>query len=313
MRVRGQEMRIASRSFMVVVLLCVSTFSACLKNPAKITQATFEPVYRSSKAIQGAIGPGVTYVKFGELLQTFSTEIAIARDHQLSGPDKKLLALYEDALSAYKFSAALWKLKLDSHDEVWKGEIPVGFESKEVSPEIARGLIKYGLVPENRMIESTGAKYQALPAESVQFVWLKADDILKQATEMYYGRPQPPPATSAPSSAPTSPNPPSTAPAMPKANWEVKDETFQVGSSDSTAKWISYKFSISNSSGSPVRIDATVQLLDRDGNVVTYMNRVGLEVSALSTQIVTGTTYVAEDSAQRIVDMKVIGKPSVTK
>jgi hypothetical protein len=37
-------------------------------------------VYRASKAVQGAMGPGVTYAKFGELLQGFSTEIAIAKD-----------------------------------------------------------------------------------------------------------------------------------------------------------------------------------------------------------------------------------------
>jgi hypothetical protein len=73
--------------------------------PPTITQATFEPVYRASKAIQGATGPGVTYVKFDELLQALSTEIAIAKDQQMNDLDRKLIALYEEALAAYKLSA----------------------------------------------------------------------------------------------------------------------------------------------------------------------------------------------------------------
>jgi hypothetical protein len=94
-------------------------------SPPTITQATFEPVYRSSKAIQGASGPGVTYAKFGELLQGLSTETGIAKDHQINDPDRQLIALYDDALRGYKFSAELWKMRLDAHSESWKGELPV--------------------------------------------------------------------------------------------------------------------------------------------------------------------------------------------
>jgi hypothetical protein len=157
-----------------------------------VTQATFEPVYRASKAIQGATGPGVTYAKFGELLQGLSTEIAIAKDHQLNEADKKLLALYDDALTAYKFSAKLWSLKIEAHNDYWKDEIPVAFSGKPPGADVAPGLTQYGLVPENRVLKLTGAKYQALPKEAIQFVWTKADEILNQATEMYYGRSQAP-------------------------------------------------------------------------------------------------------------------------
>ena len=52
----------------------------------------------------------------------------------------------------------------------------------------ASELAKYGLVPADRRMSYTGAKYQALPATAIQTVWLKADGILKQATDMYYGR-----------------------------------------------------------------------------------------------------------------------------
>ena len=102
----------ASIRIFALTLLAVASFvgrSTSLAPPAAppptITQATFEPVYRASKAIQGATGPGVTYVKFDELLQALSTEIAIAKDQQMNDLDRKLIALYEEALAAYKLSA----------------------------------------------------------------------------------------------------------------------------------------------------------------------------------------------------------------
>lgn len=86
--------------------------------PSTITQATFEPVYRASKAMQGATGPRITYAKFDELLQTLSTEVAIAQDHQMNELDRKLIALYEEALATYKVSATLWKTEIAAHDEL---------------------------------------------------------------------------------------------------------------------------------------------------------------------------------------------------
>ena len=47
----------------------------------------------------------MTYAKFDELLQALSTEIAIAKDHQMNDLDRKLIALYEEALAEYKLSA----------------------------------------------------------------------------------------------------------------------------------------------------------------------------------------------------------------
>jgi hypothetical protein len=204
--------RIARNRAILVVggLLWLGAFQACSKPldpppapPPTITQATFEPVYRASKAIQGATGPGVTYVKFGELLQGLSTEIGIAKDHQMNDLDKKLMALYDDALSAYKFSSELWKHKINASDNVWKGEIPVAFV---LNGKMTRSdgvseaeLQQYALVPVDRKVPYTGRKYQALPAEAIQMVWLKADAILKQATEMYYGRSAASKTTTAPS------------------------------------------------------------------------------------------------------------------
>ena len=174
----------------VLTALTAFSFVGCSTPPPPptITQATWEPVYRASKAIQGATGPGVTYVKFGELLQGLSTEISIARDHQMNDLDKKLLALYEESLAAYKFSATLWKIKIEAHHDMWNGEIPVVFTRGRAEPEVAAGIEKYGLTPVPRTVRLTGNTYEALPATTIQEMWTKADEILKRATEMYYGR-----------------------------------------------------------------------------------------------------------------------------
>src|SRR6185503_16346089 len=84
---------------------------------APVTVATFSALYRAGKTVQGATASGVTYVKFGELLQGFSTEMQIAKDHPLNDTDTSLLALYEKAFGQYQFSALLWKRKLDSTED----------------------------------------------------------------------------------------------------------------------------------------------------------------------------------------------------
>lgn len=155
--------------------------------PITITQATFEPVYRASKTIQGSTATGVTHVQFGELLQKFSTEIAIAKDKQMNELDKKLVAVYDEGLAAYQFSNELWKVKLESDEETWKGEIPVSIKGK-TSPVIDAGVKKYGLKVTDRRLEYLGTRYQAVAGTAIQEVWSKADEILNRATEMYYGR-----------------------------------------------------------------------------------------------------------------------------
>jgi len=52
-------------------------------------------------------------------------------------------------------------------------------------------LQKYGLAPADRTVPILGRKYQALPAAAIPTVWQRADKILRDATEMYYGRSKP--------------------------------------------------------------------------------------------------------------------------
>lgn len=172
-----------------LVLVLVAAASGCSKPldpPAAtltITQRIFEPVYRASKALQGATAPGVTYGKFGELLQNFATEIAIARDQQMNELDKKLIGLYVEVFDAYNFSSNLWKKQIERHEDYWMGYIPVG---AEVSPELAT---KYGLVIESVKMKYGGQKFDGVNGDgAIQTVWHKANEINARATEMYYGR-----------------------------------------------------------------------------------------------------------------------------
>jgi hypothetical protein len=177
----------------LVAVMAGTLVGACGKAldpaPAKmtVTQSVFTPVYRAAKAIEGAMGPGVTFVKFGELLQGLSTEIAIAKDQQMNEIDKRLIAKYDDLLSAYKFSAALWKKQIENSEDYWKGNIPVGFNGA-ISAELHEGVRTFKLSPVEQTMRGTGLKFLGLPRSSIQVVWAAAGDISSAATEMYYGR-----------------------------------------------------------------------------------------------------------------------------
>lgn len=184
------------RRYLPLVLL---TLLACGRQPAsqqnavsaappppKVTTATFDPVYRAGKAIEGATAAGVSYVKFGELMQGFSTEIGIAKDHRLNEADRRLLAVYEKAFEHYQASAVLWKFKLDAGD-AFKGEIPVEIDGKQLIPlETLTGT--YKLTVEARTMSYTGKRYKAVPGDSAQRVWQTASATLQEATEIFYGR-----------------------------------------------------------------------------------------------------------------------------
>lgn len=128
------------------------------KVEATITQSTFEPVYRAAKAVQGATVAGIAFVKFGELLQGFSTEIGIAKDHDLNEADKKLLPLYAEAFSHYQLSAELWKMKIQANDAMWHGEIPFQFGTNEPDSDVTKAIALYHLPIANRVASFTGKK-----------------------------------------------------------------------------------------------------------------------------------------------------------
>jgi hypothetical protein len=149
----------------------------------KVTTATFEPVYRAAKTVQGATQSGVSYVKFGELMQGFSTELGIAKDHELTASDKKLLALYQQVFDAYQFSKVLWEAKMkDLTDK--DAPIPViTFSSQDVA------YYRLHVVKSIPVPGYPDLNYVA--AESMLTVWQQAEVLLTGAAAVYLGKQAP--------------------------------------------------------------------------------------------------------------------------
>lgn len=177
----------------LLALTVVVLIDGCAKSappPARANTKIFEPVYRAAKTVQGATQSGVSYMKYGELLQSLSTELSIARDQVSVNPaDRELLAAFEQVYRDYSAAASLWKLKTEASGELWKGEIPIEFIGKNSSPEGKAIATGYRLPISERRAPYTNTTYLAIPGESMQMVWVYADDSLKTATDMFYGRP----------------------------------------------------------------------------------------------------------------------------
>lgn len=79
-----------------------------------VDSAKFESLYRSAKAVEGAQAVGVSYVRFGEFLQAFATEVSIARDKAASAEERRMVGAYADALATLQDSLALWRAQFDT-------------------------------------------------------------------------------------------------------------------------------------------------------------------------------------------------------
>lgn len=176
--------------YAAVALLLLST-PAFAQEPT-VNKAMFEPVYRAAKAVQGATASGVTYQKFGELLQAFSTELGIVNDQKPTGTDGQLQTLFADVLEHYQASHTLWGRKISSHHDMWKGYIPIIFpNAKEVESkqqnEMWRALATKYELPTS---EHGKGKLQfiGVPGDAPQLMWAKAAERLEKATDLYYGR-----------------------------------------------------------------------------------------------------------------------------
>ena len=113
-------MRSSVRLVMTLALAFVTSF-ACKTGPSQEEQRVerFRSLYRSARSVEGAIAVGVSYVKFGEILQVFATELLIAKDAAKDDSDRALVAAYAEVLDVYKDSAAIWKQANESAGEEW--------------------------------------------------------------------------------------------------------------------------------------------------------------------------------------------------
>ncbi len=66
----------------VVTAVAMAVMLACTKQPTP--QATFEPLYRATRALEGSVMVGVNYADMGQELQRLAAEVLIAKDRAAS-------------------------------------------------------------------------------------------------------------------------------------------------------------------------------------------------------------------------------------
>ncbi|HWW85258.1 MAG TPA: hypothetical protein VNZ26_16730 [Vicinamibacterales bacterium] len=123
-RLRNEAFRAHWSKTLIPLVMAV----ACGRSPVRpqIEPGKLDTLYRSIKAIEASTGVGVTYVKFGELLQAAATEVSIARDKATPGIEASIVADFDHVLDAYRDSATIWQRKNeDTGTGAWKPAILV--------------------------------------------------------------------------------------------------------------------------------------------------------------------------------------------
>jgi hypothetical protein len=179
----------------LLIIVCIGTIGSFFNIPMinkftifnRIDQEKFDNLYRSFKTIEGAINVGVNYGKYGELLQSVSTEIVIVKDKIKNGNERKLFDYFNDVFLAYNDCFLIWKSKISSGSKLSeKGRIVV---TTEIEPMVS----KYALDAEPYEVKIAGItikEYQGMQSissnDSMQVIWKKASDLLKKANEIYH-------------------------------------------------------------------------------------------------------------------------------
>lgn len=169
----------------------VILFFICLifcANCSKVDRKKFENLYRAGKAIDGATSVGVSYKKFGELLQNLATEIYVASDKAKSGNAKKMIESYSGILQMYKDSHLIWKYQIETPSSC-------GLPSDQilVKPEMKYVIERYSL-KRNKYVQKIRGwtivkdiDYITISEDSIKMVWLIAKNQLKTTNKKYFG------------------------------------------------------------------------------------------------------------------------------
>lgn len=165
---RSAERRCAVNA--VLVALCVLSLG-CARG---VDQQKFDGVYRSGKSLEAALSVGVNYLRFGELVQAYATEVSIAQDKATNAAERDLVKLYAEALAGCQDSLLIWKLKLDQ-----SGNLNVNSR-----PELRRIADVYG-------IEGQGSReyFNFDPDQAIRTIWAVISSKLSNANAVYNGKP----------------------------------------------------------------------------------------------------------------------------
>ncbi len=188
MSTRGFVLKGLSCASRIGVTLLLILLVACSE---KIDQKKFESLNRADKSIQASLASGVSYIQFKSLLQTFGTELLIAKDAASSNLEKDFLRSYAEAYSIYEDSATLWQLIITSPYENCLLGVAVDYRMEPI-------IEKYQLTTLDCGKGYGGGQKKSLFKDAFQSLWRRAEAPLQAAGALYRGEPVPsksPPAT----------------------------------------------------------------------------------------------------------------------
>jgi len=134
--------------------------------------------YRAIKMMEGAIGVGVSYARYGELLQDASGELLIAQQRATSASERAAVARYSRALSHYNDAYVLWTEKVDDakYSFIPEGKILV-------SGKVATVVKQQWLQTEERRIATS--TFSFVSEDALQLLWSRAGQETARADSLY--------------------------------------------------------------------------------------------------------------------------------
>jgi cytochrome c2 len=161
----------------VLTALMVAFLIGC---KAKIDQEKFDPLNRAGRAIQGALQSGVSYPRFTELLQAFSTEVLVAQDKVNSDVETELVKSYSDAFSIYSDSAELWRaFNSYSLEGCYSGHVALNSMTESI-------IDKYGIYA-STCEGDYGRPKRSVSKDAFKDIWRRAEAPMEAAGRLYRG------------------------------------------------------------------------------------------------------------------------------
>jgi hypothetical protein len=155
----------------------VVTITACLlvvSCSRRVDQHKFESVYRAGKAIEGSLAVGVTYMKFTELVQSFATEVSVAKDKAANPAERQLVELYGEALTGCTDSLTVWKLKIEN--------------PRDTRIDVSDNADVRGIIDTYAIQDGDPHAYSNLePSGAMHLIWARVGAKLAAANRLYNG------------------------------------------------------------------------------------------------------------------------------
>jgi len=147
--------------------------------PSGIDRAKLAGVYKASQDLKGATDVGVTLVRYRDLLGTFASQVAQARDVVSNDRERLMVDQYAFAAECYQDAAKVWAAKIEHEiDGRW-----IYLDKLADGPLFVK---KYNLqVQHSPYVTDEQIIY---PEAAIQEIWHRADQGLALANTAYTGK-----------------------------------------------------------------------------------------------------------------------------